>query len=85
MSANFNFLYIKQVFFNNTDIYFNNFLQCDYNCNKVKQILNLYSLFNYMRNYQSISKKTLNYNKIKNNKENVINCNNLKQNKISLT
>ena len=41
-----------------------------------------------MRNYQSISKKkTLNYNKIKikNNKENVINCNNLKQNKISLT
>ena len=39
-----------------------------------------------MRNYQSISKKTLNYNKKKNknNKENVINCNNLKQNKISL-
>ena len=34
-------LYIKQVFFNNTDIYFNNFLQCDYNCDKVKQILNL--------------------------------------------
>ena len=31
-----------------TQIYFYSYYQCEYNCNKIKQILNLYSLFNYI-------------------------------------
>ena len=58
MSAKFSYYTIKQVIFQ--QLYFNYFFQCEYNCKKVKQILNLYSLFNYIRIYKSISKKILN-------------------------
>ena len=52
-----------------TQIYFNNFHQCEYNCKKVKQIVNLYSHLLTSEIINQLAKKNLNKKQKKNNKQ----------------
>ena len=44
IKCKFKYLLCNKLSIFSTKIYFNNFHQCEYNCNKVKQILNFYCL-----------------------------------------